>query len=264
MCDMFSMKGKVAVVTGGARGLGYDMAAALCEAGATVCITSRRLDSAVASAAVLRRDFCVEVLAEELDVQEFEQITSLSARVIAWGRQVDVLINNAGGGLGLMPTDFFARMPEHMTELIQTNLTSVLYCCQVFGRIMAAQGFGSIINIASIAGVVGRGREMYRETGLAEQPVDYAAAKAGVIGMTKDLAAYLSPLGVRVNSISPGGFERGQPDAFVRAYSSATALRRMGLDGVDLKGAALFLASAASAYVTGHDLVVDGGFVTCK
>ena len=264
MSGMFDMKGKVAVVTGGARGLGYDMASSLCEAGAMVCITSRSLASAVSSAAVLRTAFGVDVLAEELDVLQFGQIGSLANRVTAWSGRVDVLINNAGGGLAMMPTDFFARRPAHMAELIQVNLTSVLYICQVFGRIMAAQGFGSIINIASIAGILGRGREMYRSTGLAEQPVDYAAAKAGVIGMTKDLAAYLSPLGVRVNSISPGGFERGQSADFVRAYSSATAMRRMGQDGVDLKGAALFLASSASAYVTGHDLVVDGGFVACK
>ncbi|MEO6906909.1 MAG: SDR family oxidoreductase [Abditibacteriaceae bacterium] len=92
------------------------------------------------------------------------------------------------------------------------------------------------------------------------QPIDYAAAKAAIIGMTKDLAAYLGPNGIRVNAISPGGFERGQPEKFIEAYSDKTPLKRMGRDGIDLKGAAVFLASEASAYVTGHNLVVDGGF----
>ena len=92
------------------------------------------------------------------------------------------------------------------------------------------------------------------------QPIDYAAAKAGIIGMTKDLAGLLSPMGICVNAISPGGFERGQPAGFIRDYSDRTPLGRMGRDGLDLKGAAVFLASAASDYVTGHNLVVDGGF----
>ena len=176
----------------------------------------------------------------------------------------DVLVNNAGGGLDLHPTHFFDRAPAHIAQLIDTNLTGMLYCCQAFGRSMAARGSGSIINIASIAGLCGRDRRMYDQTGLPEQPVEYAAAKAGVIGATRDLAGLLSPLGVRVNAISPGGFERGQPQAFIDAYSRATPMGRMGRDGVDLKGAALFLASDASAYVTGQNLTVDGGFAIWK
>jgi NAD(P)-dependent dehydrogenase (short-subunit alcohol dehydrogenase family) len=96
------------------------------------------------------------------------------------------------------------------------------------------------------------------------QPVDYAAAKAGVIGATMDLAGYLGPMGVYVNSISPGGFERGQPHQFIRDYSDRTALGRMGRDGIDLKGAILFLSSPASDYVTGQNLTVDGGFTIWK
>ena len=101
---------------------------------------------------------------------------------------------------------------------------------------------------------------MYDRSGLQGQPVDYAAAKAGVIGLTKDLAAYLSPMGVNVNCISPGGFSRDLPESFVKDYSNRTPLGRMGRDGIDLNGAVLYLASSASDYVTGHNLVVDGGF----
>ena len=105
---------------------------------------------------------------------------------------------------------------------------------------------------------------MYKEGQLQENMVDYSAAKAGVIGLTREVAATLGSLGVYVNCISPGGFERGQPERFIQLYSAATALRRMGRDGIDMKGPILFLASAASDYVTGHNLVVDGGFLNFK
>ena len=258
--DSFSLKGQVAVVTGGARTLGLDMAGALAEAGANLVITSRTLDSAERAAAELGASHGVEVLPLQLDVRDYEQVAEMARAAAAWKGRIDVLINNAGGGGGQGSTDLFLRSPQDIDDLIATNMTGTLYCCKEVGRRMAEQGSGKIINIASIAGMVGRDRSIYHRTGLAQQPVDYAAAKAGVIGLTKDLAAYLAPHGVYVNAISPGGFERGQPQAFVEAYSERTALGRMGRDGIDLKAAALFLASSASDYVTGENLVVDGGF----
>ena len=101
---------------------------------------------------------------------------------------------------------------------------------------------------------------MYQRNDMTGQPIDYAASKAGVIGLTRDLAAFLGPMGVRVNAISPGGFARDLPEGFVKDYSERTALGRMGRDGVDLKGPILFLASPASDYVTGQNLPLDGGF----
>ena len=112
----------------------------------------------------------------------------------------------------------------------------------------------------SIAGIIGRDRRMYERNNMAGQPIDYAAAKAGIIGMTKDLAAFLGPSGVCVNAISPGGFNRNLPDGFVKDYCDRTPLHAMGRDGIDLKGPILFLASPASDYVTAQNLVVDGGF----
>lgn len=264
MEEMHNLRGKTAVVIGGARDLGYDMAEVLAAAGCDVALTSRDLQRADAAATRLRSTCDCEVLAAALDIRDHAQVATFAEEVQQWHTSVDVLINNAGGGLNLKPTHFFDRDPEHIRQLIDTNLTGILYCCQVFGRIMAERGSGSIINIASIAALVGRDRRMYDQTGLDEQPVEYAAAKAGIIGLTQDLAGLLSPRGVRVNAISPGGFERGQPQAFIDAYSDETPLGRMGRDGVDLKGATLFLASPASAYVTGHNLVVDGGFSLWK
>jgi len=258
--ESFRLDGKVAVVTGGARTLGRDMAEALAEAGSHLVITSRDSARAESTAAEIARTFGVEVLPLPLDVRDHGQVAEMAARAAAWKGRLDILINNAGGGSGRGPCALFERLPEDVIGLIGTNLIGTLFCCQEVGRVMAQQGYGKIVNIASMAGLVGRDRRMYERSGLNQQPVDYAAAKAGVIGVTRDLAAVLAPYGVYVNSISPGGFERGQPEAFVNAYSDRTPLGRMGRDGVDIKAAALFLASSASDYVTGHNLVVDGGF----
>jgi len=258
--ELFNLKGKVAVVLGGARDLGYDMAEILADAGCNVLVTSRSQESVDTTVEKLQSLYDVDVLGLALDITDHAQVHAVADQAKQWHGHVDILINNAGGSLGLSPTNLFERKPEHMAQLIHTNLTGTLFSCQAFGRIMVEQQSGSIINIASIAGMVGRDRRMYEKGELSGQPIDYAAAKAGVIGLTKDLAGFLSPYGVRVNAISPGGFERGQPQAFIDAYNDRTPMGRMGKDGLDLKGAALFLASPASDYVTGHNLVVDGGF----
>ena len=261
---MYNLQGQTAVIIGGARDLGYDMAEILAAAGCAIALSSRDLARAEAAAEKLRTTHKCEVLSAALDICDHAQVVAFGDKVQAWRGSVEILVNNAGGGLDLQPTHFFDRDPDHIAQLIDTNLKGILYSCQVFGRKMAARESGTLINIASIAGLCGRDRRMYEQTGLPEQPIEYAAAKAGVIGATQDLAGLLSPKGVRVNAISPGGFERGQPQGFIDAYSNATPLGRMGQDGVDLKGATLFLASPASAYITGHNLVVDGGFTMWK
>ncbi len=263
--DAFKLKGRVALVTGGARHLGYDMADALAEAGADLVITSRSLESGEAAAGRLRRERGVQVLPLALDVRNAAQVAEVVTKAHDWKGRLDILVNNAGGGSGGGPCHLFERSPEDMETLIATNLTGSLFCCQAAARLMARQGHGKIINIASIAGLVGRDRRMYEKNDMAEQPIDYAAAKAGVIGMTLDLAGLLGPMGICVNAISPGGFARGQPGTFEQDYANEVPLGRMGRDGsVDLKGAVLFLASEASDYVTGQNLVVDGGFAIWK
>ena len=258
---MFDLSGKVAVVTGGARHLGYDAACILAAAGCDVAITSRTLERAQEAAEQISRDYAVEVLPQQLDQTDYHQVAQLASRVHEWKDSVDILINNAGGGSGKSVARLFERDPDDISGMIALNLTGVMYCCREFGRIMAEQGGGKIVNIASIAGMLGRDRRMYERAGMNGQPVDYAAAKAGVIGLTRDLAGFLSPMGVYVNAISPGGFNHGDlPEQFVRDYLDRTPLGRWGRDGIDLKGAILFLASPASDYVTGHNLVVDGGF----
>lgn len=258
--SMFDLSGKVALVVGGAVNLGFDAACVLAAAGADVAITSRQSERAGRSAAKIARDYGVDALGLELDHTDAGRVEAAVGRALAWKNRIDILVNNAGGGSGNRPGNLFLREPEDIAHLIQVNLTGTILCARAVGRIMAEQGGGKIINLGSVAGIVGRDRRMYDRSGMNGQPVEYAAAKAGVIGMTRDLAGFLSPKGVYVNCISPGGFARSLPGTFMSDYSDRTPLGRMGRDGIDLKGAILFLASCASDYVTGHNLVVDGGF----
>ena len=257
---LFSLKGKVAVVTGGARNLGFAMACALAEAGANVVITSRTLKSARLAAASLVSRYGANALGLALDQADYRGVAGVFAKVQRWQGKIDILVNNAGGN-SPGPRNLLSRSPRDAEKLIQTNLAGVLHCSQQAARIMIPQRQGRIINIASIAGIVGRDRRLYRRNRMNEQAVDYAAAKAGVIGLTRDLAAVLAPEGINENAISPGGFARDDlPKKFIREYSALTPLGRMGREDTDLAGAIVFLASPASAYITGHNLVVDGGF----
>lgn len=263
--QMLDLTGKVAIVTGGWAFLGYDMAEALAEYGADIIITSRTLDKAKRACEKLHQDYGVDTLALAMDQTDYAQVQAMAQAANAWKGHIDILINNAGGGSGQSNGNLFERDVADIVSLMNTNLMGSLYCCREVGRYMVARHSGKIINMGSIAGIVGRDREMYYKSDKNEQPIDYAASKAGVIGMTRDLAGLMSPQGVCVNSISPGGFDKGDiPPEFVRRYGQETMLGHMGRMGRDIKGAALFLASGASDYVTGHNLVVDGGFSVWK
>jgi NAD(P)-dependent dehydrogenase (short-subunit alcohol dehydrogenase family) len=265
IADLFRLDDKVALITGGARDFGYDIGEALAELGCDLVITSRSQASVEKAAERLRHDFGRHVLPLDLDVRDYDQVAAVVQQAHAFKGRLDILVNNAGGSTGTGPNHLFERSREDIDSLIATNLLGSMYCCQHVGRLMAKAGRGKIINIASIAASIGRDRRMYERSDMKGQPVDYAAAKAGMLGMTFDLAGLLSPLGIQVNAISPGGFgPRELADTFVADYSNATPLGRMGRDGIDLKGAAVYLACPASDYVTGINLVVDGGFSIWK
>jgi NAD(P)-dependent dehydrogenase (short-subunit alcohol dehydrogenase family) len=241
------------------------MACALAEAGSDIVVTSRALSPAEDTAATIKKQFGVDTLALEMDQRRYAQVKAMAEKAQAWKGHIDILINNAGGGSGKSEGHLLKRSPEDEIDLITTNLIGVLFCCKEVARVMLKQGHGKIINIASIAGLIGRDRRLYERSGMKGQPIDYAAAKGGVIALTRDLAGLLSPHGVHVNCISPGGFDKGDlPDLFTREYADRAMLGRWGRMGVDIKGAALFLASPASDYVTGQNLVVDGGFSLWK
>ncbi len=261
MPDLFNLKDKVAIITGGGGGLGFDMACALADVGCHIIVTSRFSEKLDIPKKKISSEYGVETLGLTMDQCIHSQVKKMARQAQGWKGHIDIIVNNAGGGSGAAEGNLFKRAPEDIVNLVTTNLIGTLYCCQEVGRVMADQGFGKIINIGSIAGIVGRDRSMYRLNNKMEQPVDYAASKAGVIGMTRDLAAFMAPYNVCVNCISPGGFNRGElPENFVKSYSNATALGRMGKMGIDIKGAVLFLSSPASDYITGQNLIVDGGF----
>lgn len=263
--DFFEMNGKVAVITGGTGGLGYDMAAALAEYGCKLVITSRDQNKADEAAKRLSAETGADVVGMELDQRKAASCDKLAKQVYETFGKIDILINNAGGGSGAGECNFLQRSPENIQNMIDTNLTGALFCSQAFCRYMAKAQRGTVINVGSIAGIVGRNRDMYHKANKMEQPVEYAAAKGGVIAMTRDLAAFMAPYGVTVNCISPGGFDKGElTEAFIEGYSERTPMKRMGQMQSDLLGTVVFLASDAAAYVTGQNIVVDGGFSTCK
>ena len=258
--QLVDLSGKKFLVIGGARTLGHDMATALAEFGAEGIVTSRNEASAVTAAQKISAATGSTIHGLALDAGDESAVRAGIASAIATLGRIDILINNVGGGIKAEPR--LEIRPLEAWEAVQrVNVTAPFLVCKHVAPGMIAQRSGSIINIASIAGLIGRDRRVYPAE-MPAQSIDYAAAKGAIIAMTRDLAAYLGPHGVRANVISPGGFERGQPPAFIHAYSDKTPLRRMGRDGVDLKGAAVFLASEAAAFVTGHNLVVDGGFST--
>lgn len=261
---LFDLPGKVGMVTAGWHGLGRDMASALASAGCHVILTSRTPEKAAETAKELRDCHGVEILVLPLDQRNPGDVRRCFQEALDWKGRLDILINNAGGGAIGGATNFLERKPEDIEEMIAVNLTGMIFCCQAAARIMSVQKGGKIINIASVAALVGRNRKLYHDTGLAEQAVDYAAAKAGVLGLTQDLAAFLAPFDVQVNAISPGGFAKNQSPEFIDGYSALTIAGRMGKLGRDLKGLTVFLASPASDYVNGQNLVVDGGFSILK
>jgi len=262
---LFDLSGKIAVVTGSAAGLGFDMARILAEGGCTVIITSRSAEKAQEAAARIQEETGSEAVGMSLDQKNYDSCDALMKSVIGKYGRIDILVNNAGGGSGAGECNFLLRDPSSIQNMIDTNLTGALFCSKAACTYMAEQKSGKIINLGSIAGIVGRDREMYRKVNKMEQPVEYAAAKGGVISFTRDLAAFMAPYGVTVNCISPGGFDKGElPENFIKAYSDLTPFRRMGRMDSDLLGAVVFLASNASSYVTGQNIVVDGGFSSCK
>lgn len=260
--ELFDLSGKVAFVTGGARNLGYDMALALAEAGSDLAITSRTLESAQSSAGKIAEDTGRRVIGLELNVTDEGQVAAVVDAVLAEFGRIDILVNNAGNVASTPDNAGLEKRPiEQWANTIGVNLTGVFLCSKhVTGKAMIPARSGNIINIGSISGMIGRDRRVYKGTDMGGSTIDYAAAKGGVINMTRDMAAYLAQHNIRVNCISPGGFWRHQPEPFVEAYSHDTPMGRMGQDGKEMKGAVVFFASEASSYCTGQNLALDGGF----
>ena len=257
--ELFSLRRRVALVTGGARNLGKDEAEALAEAGADVAITSRNTAMANETATVIAGVTGRIVRAYHLDVTDETEVVEVIAKVIEDFGKLDILVNNAGNPRSTARPE--ERTLEEWNYTFAVNATGVFLCTREAAKHMIARKSGVIVNIASVAGMVGKDRGEYDGLEMTGCPVDYCAAKGAVINTTRDWACYLGPHGIRVNSISPGGIEdNAAPAEFWRRYAAKIPLGRAGLYGKDIKGPVVFLASEASSWVTGHNLALDGGF----
>jgi NAD(P)-dependent dehydrogenase (short-subunit alcohol dehydrogenase family) len=249
--ELFDLSGKVAIVTGGSRGLGLEIAEGLAEAGARVAITARRrqwLDPAERHLAALGAD----VLAVEADVGDPDGVRRTVDAVVARFGSVDILVNNAGLSWGA-PSLEFPLDKWHL--VLNVNLTGVWLMSQAVAPRMIERGGGKIVNVSSITAQLGIEPEL-------QDTVSYNASKGGVDALTRDLAVKWARHGITVNAVAPGYFPTKMTDHLVRTVEDRmrrlSPLQRLGCPG-ELKGAVVFLASPAAAFITGQVLAVDGG-----
>jgi NAD(P)-dependent dehydrogenase (short-subunit alcohol dehydrogenase family) len=258
---MFSMKGRVAVVTGGAGLLAEIYARALAESGVAVVLADVEYERCQERVAALEASGAA-ACAVRCDVTDPENWRQLLREVLSRFGRVDILVNNAGvtnrSRTGRFDAAFDAFPLEDWQGILDVNLTGTFLGCQAVGAVMVEQGSGSIVNIASQYALVSPHHRIYEGTGIT-QPAAYSVSKAGVLALTRYLAALWAVHGVRVNAITPGGMFDGQEGEFVERFRVLNPMRRMGLPS-ELAGALVYLASDASSYCTGHNLVVDGGW----
>jgi NAD(P)-dependent dehydrogenase (short-subunit alcohol dehydrogenase family) len=257
--DRFSLRGRIALVTAGAGPLfGSSISQALAEAGATVITASRSLEANEEFAAKLRAAGH-DAHGLQFDLSDPDSIRQLHADVIERFGRLDVLVNSAlarDGHVGRLEE----QDPETCLRAARGDFAGLFLICQQFLLDMVREQRGSIINISSIYGVVSNDPTIYEGTSMV-QPPTYNFVKAGMINYTRYLACYYGRQGIRANCISPGGYFNQQPQAFVDHYCRRVPIGRM-LGNDDIQGAVVFLASDASAYVTGTNLLVDGGWTS--
>jgi NAD(P)-dependent dehydrogenase (short-subunit alcohol dehydrogenase family) len=264
---IFDLNGRVAVITGGAGMLGQQHADAVAAFGAIPVLWDIRVDHLAPG--TLHKRFGHRAAAIKVDITSPESVKAAGNEVIKQFGRVDILINNAANNPKMESASEvnFSRL-EHFTldqwqSDIAVGLTGAFLCSRFFGEQMAQHGKGVILNVASDLAVIAPDQRLYRQAGLREdlqpvKPVTYSVVKAGLIGLTRYLATYWCDKGVRCNAISPGGVFNGQPDDFVQRLNDLIPLGRMAsID--EYKGAIAFLCSDASSYMTGANLIIDGG-----
>ena len=256
--EIFDLSGRVALITGGAGHLGGVFARTLAGAGARVALLDLDPARVEARAAELREAGAPPVLALTADVGREDEMAVAITRVGEIFGRLDVLVNNAAA----KSANFFAPVRdfpvEEWDDVLRINLTAMFLSVRAAEPLLVAAGKASVVNVASIYGVSAPDQRIYDGVTF-NTPAIYSASKAGVVGLTRYLATYYADKGIRCNVITPGGVFAGQPDRFVQHYNARTPLGRMAR-AEEMGPALLYLASDASSYVTGHNLLVDGGW----
>jgi len=258
--NIFRIDEKIAIVTGGAGYFGKPISKALAEAGAQVIIASRDKIKCDSYAAILKEKG-LNAEGMSLDLSNEKSIDVFVKKIYKKYRRIDILVNNAVSREGMKDLEQLSKADIERSQLI--NFTGMMLLTKSVVKLMRRQKAGNIINISSIQGVVGPNFPVYGNTGMTS-PVNYTYDKWGIIGFTKWLANYYGKYNIRANCISPGGYGPGivegiEKKEFVENYKRLTPLGRFAEDD-DIKGPVIFLASKASAYITGHNLLVDGGW----
>ncbi len=263
IAQMLSLRGRVALVTGGAGHIGSAICDTLAELGASIATLDHHAGKCTATAHRIADSFGVKTLALPVDLADEPGVRAVPAQVVAQLGSLDILVHCAAlvgtSSLQGWAVPFAQQSADTWRQALEINLTSAFVLTQAAAPALTASGHGSVIHIGSIYGVVGPDLSLYDGTTIGN-PAAYGASKGGLLQFTRYLATSLAPH-VRVNMITPGGVERGQDGAFRERYLRRTPLGRMAAEE-DFKGAAAYLASDLSAYVTGQNLIVDGGWTT--
>jgi len=272
--DKFNLTGRVAIVTGGPGLLGKEFCRTLAEAGAIVVVADINADGVNALATTLIESG-YHAMGVATDITQPDSVHALVEETISTYDRLDILVNSAALDPKFDP-EALAKMAEHgavsgafedypldsWKAALDVNLTGMFLCCQAAVKPMLAQGKkGSIINICSTYGLAGPDQRIYQREGkqTSYKPVYYSVTKAGVLGLTRYLSTYYAGTEIRVNALTPGGVFNDHDEVFLKAYTARTVMGRMA-NKDEMNGALLFLASDASSYMTGSNLVVDGGW----
>lgn len=263
--ELFSLKDKVAIVTGALGLIGKNHCAALADAGANIVVCDLEEDKCKLFASTLPTNS----VGVKVDITNKDSVENLKKIVLDVFGKIDILVNNAAindmfeNPQAAAEQSMFENYPLEMWQKsLDVNITGTFLCSQIIGTEMAKAGKGSIINVASTYGLVGPDQSIYKKPDGSQsfyKSPAYPATKGAIVNFTRFLATYWGNKGVRVNTLTPGGVENNQDEYFVKNYSAKTPLGRMA-HPTDYNGAIIFLASDASSYMTGANLIVDGGW----
>ena len=257
---LFDLSGRIVIITGAAGNLGSKYAEGLTQAGANVVLADIDYATCKQLGKQLENKYSIKNLAIKLDLNDKSSIENMVSKTMKQFSKIDILINNAAyqGNTKSRKIKFENFPLNEWNKAVSVNLTGVFLTCQEVGKIMVKQKSGNIINISSTYGLVAPDQRIYGTSGQ-NAAAFYSATKAALVNLTRYLASYWNRSGIRVNSLSPGGVENSQESNFIKKYSEKTILGRMANKN-EYVGAIIFLSSDASSYMTGSNLIVDGGW----